>query len=85
MGGHVRVLDSSTGLVSDAFAYDKLAVEQTTSDASDDYILVGSSSDSAGDYFPTIEPVIKGEMDELGDIALLGTADALATSDFYLI
>jgi hypothetical protein len=80
---------------SDAFAYDKLAVDQASADPSDSFIpveqirpteslLPTDSSDSAGDYFPTIEPVLKAEMDHLSDIALLGTSDAFA-HDFYLI
>jgi hypothetical protein len=60
----------------DASAYDKLAVDQTSSDASDGYISVGSSSDTAALRFDVL-----GFPTE--DIKLLG--DALATSDFYLV
>jgi hypothetical protein len=81
---------------SDAFAYDKLAVDQASADPSDSFIpveqirpteslLPTDSSDSTGDYFPQIEYVLKAEMDHLSDIALLGTSDAFARTDFFVI
>jgi hypothetical protein len=78
---------------SDAFAYDKLAVDQASADPSDSFIpveqvrpteslLPTDSSDSTGDFFD--EPVLLADLDG-GSVKLLGTSHAFAQTDFFVI
>jgi hypothetical protein len=81
---------------SDALAYDKLAVDLASADPSDNFIpveqirpteslLPTESWDSTGDFFDEAVLLADAESGPNGNLAPLGTSEALATSDFFLV
>jgi hypothetical protein len=76
--------------VTDAFAYDKLAVDQTSSSVEGwgEFIEITLTTRPDADTSSTatfLELEFDGNYNDPCNFGLLGTSDALAKSDFYLI
>jgi hypothetical protein len=81
---------------SDAFAYDKLAVDQASADPSDSFIPVEqirpteSLLPTSDSFLPMesirpTESLLSWDSGPNGNLSLLGTSDAFAQTDFHLI